>query len=239
LAWSGNPSELLSQLLRFDTTNPPGAERECIEWLEGVLRSGGLETRIVAAEPERPNLVARLPGDGAAAPLLLQGHVDVVSTAGQRWTHPPFDGVVANGCVWGRGALDMKGGVAMMVAAVLALAASETRPAGDLVLALLCDEEAGGDLGARFLVERHPELFEGVGTGSASSVASRRTSPAGASTRSRSPRRRSAGRGRRSAAPAATARSRCAAEQPRGWPVCCARSTAGACRSTRPTSRGG
>jgi acetylornithine deacetylase/succinyl-diaminopimelate desuccinylase-like protein len=162
LGWTGHPSELLLQLLRFDTTNPPGAERACIEWLEEILRSGGLETRIVAAEPERPNLVARLPGDGAAAPLLLQGHVDVVSTAGQRWTHPPFDGVVADGFVWGRGALDMKAGVAMMVAAVLGLAGAGERPAGDLVLALLCDEEAGGDLGARFLVERHPELLEGV-----------------------------------------------------------------------------
>jgi acetylornithine deacetylase/succinyl-diaminopimelate desuccinylase-like protein len=156
------PTELLRRLLRFDTTNPPGAERACIEWLEGVLRGGGLETRLLAADPERPNLVARLPGEGTAEPLLLQGHVDVVSTAGQRWTHPPFEAVVADGVVWGRGALDMKAGVAMMVAAVLRLAAGGARPAGDVVLALLCDEEAGGDVGARFVVERHAELLDGV-----------------------------------------------------------------------------
>src|SRR5215210_979493 len=95
------PAELLRRLLRFDTTNPPGAERACVEWLDGLLRSAGLETRVLAADPERPNLIARLPGDGAAEPLLLQGHVDVVSTAGQQWTHPPFGGAVADGFVWG------------------------------------------------------------------------------------------------------------------------------------------
>jgi len=157
-----HPVELLQRLLRFDTTNPPGGERACIEWLDGVLRGGGLETRVVAADPERPNLVGRLRGEGLAPPLLLQGHVDVVSTSGQRWSHPPFSGVLVDGYVWGRGALDMKSGVAMMVAAVLRLAAAGRRPAGDIVIALLSDEEAGGDLGARFLVDRHAELLDSV-----------------------------------------------------------------------------
>ena len=116
----------------------------------------------MAADPERPNLVARLRGEGVAAPLLLQGHVDVVSTSGQRWAHPPFEGVLADGCIWGRGALDMKSGVAMMVAAVLRVAAGGRRPAGDIVVALLSDEEAGSDLGARVLVERHAHLLDGV-----------------------------------------------------------------------------
>jgi acetylornithine deacetylase/succinyl-diaminopimelate desuccinylase-like protein len=156
------PVELLQRLLRFDTTNPPGGERECIEWLDRVLRGAGLETRVVAADPERPNLIARLRGEGTSAPLLLQGHVDVVSTSGQSWTYPPFAGVVADGYVWGRGALDMKAGVAMMVAAVLRLAAGGRRPAADVVLALLADEEAGGDLGARVLVDRHADLLDGV-----------------------------------------------------------------------------
>jgi acetylornithine deacetylase/succinyl-diaminopimelate desuccinylase-like protein len=156
------PVELLQRLLRFDTRNPPGSERACIDWLEAVLRGGGLATRVVAADPERPNLVARLRGEGVAAPLLLQGHVDVVSTSGQRWAHPPFEGVLADGCIWGRGALDMKSGVAMMVAAVLRVAAGGRRPAGDIVVALLSDEEAGGDLGARVLVERHANLLDGV-----------------------------------------------------------------------------
>ena len=157
-----DPVELLQRLIRFDTTNPPGAERACIAFLDSALQEAGLETRVLASDPDRPNLVARLKGEGAAPPLLLQGHVDVVSTAGQRWMHPPFGGDVADGCVWGRGALDMKSGVAMLVSAVLGAAANGSRPAGDVLLVVLSDEEAGGDLGARFLVREHADLFEGV-----------------------------------------------------------------------------
>jgi acetylornithine deacetylase/succinyl-diaminopimelate desuccinylase-like protein len=94
--------------------------------------------------------------------LLLYGHVDVVTTAGQEWTHPPFEGQVQDGYVWGRGALDMKGGLAMMLAAFLRAKAQGPAPAGDIVLAIVCDEEAGGDCGARYLVEDHSEQFEGV-----------------------------------------------------------------------------
>ena len=157
-----DPVELLRQLIRFDTTNPPGAERACIAHLESLAREAGLETRILASDDERPNLVARLRGEGSAPPLLLQGHVDVVSTAGQQWAHPPFEGALVDDHVWGRGALDMKGGVAMLTSAVLRAAANGSRPAGDVLLVALSDEEAGGDCGARFLVERHPELFAGV-----------------------------------------------------------------------------
>ncbi|HEX8120114.1 MAG TPA: M20/M25/M40 family metallo-hydrolase [Solirubrobacteraceae bacterium] len=153
-----DPVEILQKLIRFDTTNPPGNERECIAWIEGLLRDAGLETRILARDDERPNLVARLRGEGSAPPLLLQGHVDVVSTAGQSWAHPPFDATIADGHVWGRGALDMKSGVAMMIAALL----RGPKPAGDLIFTALADEEAGGDLGARFLVDEHPDLFAGV-----------------------------------------------------------------------------
>jgi acetylornithine deacetylase/succinyl-diaminopimelate desuccinylase-like protein len=155
------PVELLQQMLRFDTTNPPGAERECIEWARGLLEELGCEVRIVAKDDERPNLIARLPGRGDAAPLLLQGHVDVVPVDGE-WAHPPFDGEVADGYVWGRGALDMKGGVTMMLAAFMRAKASGLEPPGDVILCMLSDEEAGGGAGARFLVEDHPELFEGV-----------------------------------------------------------------------------
>ena len=153
-----DPVELLRRLIRFDTTNPPGAERECIAFLEGVASEAGLDTKVVARDPERPNLVARLRGEGSAPPLLLQGHVDVVSTAGQDWQHPPFEAVIEDGYVWGRGALDMKGGVAMMLAALL----RGPRPAGDVIFTALSDEEAGGDAGARFLVDEHAELFDGV-----------------------------------------------------------------------------
>jgi len=153
--------ELLQDLLRFDTTNPPGRERACIDHLRGLLEGAGIETETYAADPERPNLLARIRG-GDAPPLLLQGHVDVVTTAGQTWAHPPFEGRLVDGAVWGRGAIDMKGGVAMLVHAFLRLHGEGTRPPGDVVLLLLSDEEAGGDLGARFLVERHPELFTGI-----------------------------------------------------------------------------
>jgi acetylornithine deacetylase/succinyl-diaminopimelate desuccinylase-like protein len=153
--------ELLQDLIRFDTTNPPGNEGPCIAYLEGRLQTAGIETARYAQDPARPNLVARLPGAGGP-PLLLQGHVDVVTTAGQSWTQPPFEGRLENGEIWGRGALDMKAGVAMLVQAVLRLQAEGRTPPGDVVLTILSDEEAGGDFGARFLVEQHPELFEGI-----------------------------------------------------------------------------
>jgi len=156
------PVELLQELIRFDTTNPPGNEAPCIEYLEGLLRSGGLCTTRIEREPGRPNLVARLPGAGRSPALLFCGHVDVVPTDPKAWTHPPFAGVIADGYVWGRGALDMKGGVAMMVSAALRAANAGAVPDGDLVLALVADEESGGVCGARFLVEERPDLLDGV-----------------------------------------------------------------------------
>jgi acetylornithine deacetylase/succinyl-diaminopimelate desuccinylase-like protein len=153
--------ELLQELIRFDTTNPPGNETACIEFVRAQLEQAGCETEIHAKDPARPNLVSRLPG-GDAPPLLLQGHVDVVTTAGQKWSRPPFAGEVAGGCVWGRGALDMKAGVAMLVHAFLRAKRERVQLPGDVVLVVLSDEEAGGDLGARFLVEERPELFTGM-----------------------------------------------------------------------------
>ena len=157
-----NPVRLLQRLIQFDTTNPPGNERECIAFVSDLLAEAGIESTILGKAPERPNLVARLPGQGSAPPLLLYGHLDVVTTEGQQWTHPPFAGEEADGFIWGRGALDMKGGVAMMLAAFLRAKYEGLSPRGDLILTLVSDEEAGGDFGARYLVENHPELFSGV-----------------------------------------------------------------------------
>jgi acetylornithine deacetylase/succinyl-diaminopimelate desuccinylase-like protein len=154
-------TELLQELIRFDTTNPPGNERACIEFVQALLEEAGCETQLYAKDPARPNLVSRLAG-GDAPPLLLQGHVDVVTTAGQPWTRPPFSGELVDGYVWGRGALDMKGGVAMLVSAFLRARREGVQLPGDLVLVVLADEEHGGELGARFLVEEHPELFTGM-----------------------------------------------------------------------------
>jgi len=156
------PVELLQRLIQFDTTNPPGNESECISFINDLLTEAGVETRILAKTPERPNLIARLSGQGHAPPLLLYGHVDVVTTENQQWQHPPFEGKVVDGFVWGRGALDMKGGVAMMLAAFLRAKAEGLKLPGDVVLAILSDEEAGGDFGAKFLVENHPDLFDGI-----------------------------------------------------------------------------
>jgi acetylornithine deacetylase/succinyl-diaminopimelate desuccinylase-like protein len=153
--------ELARRLIRFDTTNPPGNEAECVEFVRGLLDEAGCETQLYARDPARPNLVARLSG-GPAPPLLLQGHVDVVTTADQEWTRPPFAGDLADGWLWGRGAVDMKGGVAMLVSAFLRAKREGAPLPCDVVLAVLSDEEAGGDFGARYLVEEHPELFEGV-----------------------------------------------------------------------------
>ncbi len=156
------PAELLQNLIRFDTTNPPGSEAQCVSYINNLLTDAGFETTILAKTPDRPNLVAHLKGRGTVPPLLLYGHVDVVTTANQDWKHPPFEGKVIDGYVWGRGALDMKGGVAMMLAAFLRAKAEGLIPAGDIVLAILSDEEAGSDYGANYLVENHADQFEGI-----------------------------------------------------------------------------
>ncbi len=156
------PSELLQQLIRFNTTNPPGHELACVQYINELLQAAGVETTILAKDEKRPNLIARLPGNGTAPPLLMQGHVDVVTTEDQEWQQDPFAGELIDGMIWGRGALDMKGGVAMMVAAFLKMQMEGITPPGDLILTILSDEEVGGEMGARFLVEEHPEQFEGV-----------------------------------------------------------------------------
>ena len=154
--------ELLRDLIRFDTTNPPGNETACIAHVQRLVEEAGVETRIVAKDEGRPNLIARVRGAGEAPPLLLYGHVDVVTTLKQDWAQPPFGGELVDGWVWGRGALDMKGGVAMLVDAFLRAARGELKPRGDLILAVLSDEENGGEFGAKYLADEHAELFEGV-----------------------------------------------------------------------------
>ena len=156
------PVEILQRLIQFNTTNPPGHEAACVGYIRDLLNEAGVETTLLAKDPDRPNLIARLPGEGKAPPLLLYGHVDVVTTENQPWQQPPFEGKLIDGYVWGRGALDMKGGVAMMVAAFLRANAEGLRPPGDILLAIVSDEEAGGDFGAKFLVEEHAELFKGI-----------------------------------------------------------------------------
>ncbi len=157
-----SPEHLLQNLIRFDTTNPPGNEKPCVDYINSLLTDSGFTTKILAKHVTRPNLIARLEGQKTAPPLLIYGHVDVVTAKDQPWQHPPFEGRMVDGYIWGRGALDMKGGVAMMLAAFLKAKANGLAPAGDILLAILSDEEAGGDAGARYLVENHAEQFAGV-----------------------------------------------------------------------------
>lgn len=168
------PVEILQKLLQFDTTNPPGNEAACIAYIDNLLQAAGFTTTLLAKDPKRTNLVARLPGRGAAPALVLQGHVDVVTTANQEWAQPPFAAKIVDDYLWGRGALDMKGGVVMMLCALLRAKAEGFVPAGDIILTIMSDEEAGSDYGARFLVEQHPEQFAGakyaIGEGGGSST---------------------------------------------------------------------
>ncbi len=156
------PEELLQNLIRFDTTNPPGNESPLVEYIDSLLTAAGFETTIIAKDPARPNLVTRLKGKGEAPPLLLYGHADVVTTANQKWTYPPFEGTIADGYVWGRGTLDMKCGLAMMISCLLRAKAENLHPAGDIIFCAMSDEETGGNYGAKFMVEEHPEIFKDV-----------------------------------------------------------------------------
>ena len=157
-----DPVEMLQRLIRFDTTNPPGNERECVAYISNLLTEAGCDFTVVGSSPDRPNLIARLKGQGTAPPLLLYGHVDVVTTADQTWQHPPFEGRLVDGYVWGRGALDMKSGIVMMLSAFLKAKTEGVHLPGDVILALVSDEEGGGDAGAKYLVENQAELFQGV-----------------------------------------------------------------------------
>jgi len=152
--------DLLRELIRFDTTNPPGNEEACVAHIESLLRNHGIEAQRFEQVPGRPNLVAHHAGANGGPPLVLYGHVDVVTTAGQQWTKPPFGAELADGYVWGRGALDMKGGVAMCVAAFIA--AHESGSQTPVRLVILSDEENGGDAGAKFLSLEHPNALGGA-----------------------------------------------------------------------------
>src|SRR4029077_20987515 len=140
--------ELTRDLIRLDTTNPPGEEHLAVELVERLLRDAKIECARYESEPGRPNLVARVAGRGEAAPLLLQGHVDVVTTVNQDWRPRPFGGDIIDGYLWGRGALDMKSGVAMMVGAVLR-AQARGGAAGGLVPPPLGRGGGGGGRGGR------------------------------------------------------------------------------------------
>ena len=149
---------MLQRLIRFNTVNPPGDEQEAQEHLRGLLEVAGFECELLSAVEGRPNLIARMGGASDGPALCLLGHVDTVLADPADWTLDPWSGEIRDGCVWGRGALDMKSQVAAEVAAAVALAEEGWRPqSGELKIVVTADEEAGAEHGARWLCERHPE----------------------------------------------------------------------------------
>ncbi|MEU6491466.1 M20/M25/M40 family metallo-hydrolase [Streptomyces sp. NPDC046984] len=159
--------DLCRELIRIDTSNygdhsGPG-ERAAAEYVAEKLAEVGLEPQIFESHQGRASTVARIEGEDPSRPaLLIHGHTDVVPANADDWTHHPFSGETADGCVWGRGAVDMKDMDAMTLAVVRDRLRSGRRPPRDIVLAFLADEEAGGTYGARYLVDKHPHLFDGV-----------------------------------------------------------------------------
>jgi acetylornithine deacetylase/succinyl-diaminopimelate desuccinylase-like protein len=152
--------EHLRALVRFDTTNPPGNETPAARYVADVLAQAGIETRVLEYEPGHGSAVARLRGDGSRPPLLFLAHLDVVPAVASEWTHPPFAGDVADGYVWGRGAVDTKNATAIQMTAMLLCARLGLRLKRDLLLAATADEEVGGK-GAAFLAAEHPEWVPG------------------------------------------------------------------------------
>ena len=162
-----------ADLIRIDTTNRGGGdarERPAAEYVAARLAEAGLEPVLLESAPGRANVVARIGGDGAqqgAQPgaqqgaLLLHGHLDVVPADPAAWSVHPFSGEIRDGVLWGRGAVDMKNADAVLLALAREWARSGRRPYRDIVLAFTADEEDTAEFGARWLVERHPGLFEG------------------------------------------------------------------------------
>ena len=150
-------TELLQRLIRFNTVNPPGNEQPAQELLRDTLAAAGFECELLAAAPGRPNLIARLRGSGDGPTLCLCGHVDTVLADPGDWSVDPWSGELKDGCVWGRGALDMKSQVAAEVAAAASLAESGWRPVGELLVVITADEETGADYGAQWLCREHPD----------------------------------------------------------------------------------
>ena len=152
--------ELTRALIRLDTTNAPGNETRAAELLHDYLTAAGVECELVARDPSRANLVARIPGSSGAPSLAFVGHTDVVPADPRDWTHPPFEAVVDDdGYLYGRGAVDMKNEVAARAVAMARLARDGFRPHGDLWLLAVADEEDGtADVGMRWLLEERADI---------------------------------------------------------------------------------
>jgi acetylornithine deacetylase/succinyl-diaminopimelate desuccinylase-like protein len=158
--------DICRDLIRFasvnDGTGRGKGEREAAEHVAGLLAEVGLEPELFESAPNRTSVVTRMPGEDRDRPaLLIHGHLDVVPAEAKEWTYDPFAGEIADGALWGRGAVDMLDMDAMTLAVVRDRMRTGRRPPRDVVLAFVADEEAGGVFGAQWLVEHQPALFEG------------------------------------------------------------------------------
>ena len=172
----------LRALLRLDTRNPPGNEILAAEHLHALFEAEGISGEIVGPSKDRGTFIARLTGDGSAPPLLLMSHIDVVAVEPEKWTHDPFSGDIADGFIYGRGALDMKHMVTMEAMTMLLLKRAAVRLKRDVIFMAAADEECGGHQGAGWVVKHHPELIRAEyalneGGGSGFVVAGRRYYP--------------------------------------------------------------
>jgi acetylornithine deacetylase/succinyl-diaminopimelate desuccinylase-like protein len=155
--------DLCRDLIRIDTSNPGRTERPAAEYVATALSDAGYECTVVESEPGRTTVVTRLEGaDSSRGALLVHGHLDVVPASAIDWKMDPFSGEVDDGCVWGRGAVDMKDMVAMTLKTAIDYKTGGVVPPRDLIFCFLADEEAGGLKGSKWIVETHPELFEGA-----------------------------------------------------------------------------
>jgi acetylornithine deacetylase/succinyl-diaminopimelate desuccinylase-like protein len=153
--------EYLQDYISIDTSNPPGNEAPAVEFLKGILEGEGISCKTYEPQPGRMSLLARLPADGSRKPLIFLNHVDVVPADPDGWELPPFSGALQDGYIWGRGALDMKGLGIMQLTALLAAKRNGLKLAGDVVFLAVADEEAGGLLGARYIIDNDPEAVAG------------------------------------------------------------------------------
>lgn len=148
-------TKILSNLVRIDTTNPPGNELEAAAYLNKILSFEGFDCNIVKSAPNRANIIARVNGTGEKPNLLLLSHLDVVAANKQRWSVNPFGGLIKDGFVWGRGTLDMKGMTAIEVMVCILLKRNNVKLKGDLIFAATADEEKGGINGVKYLMENY------------------------------------------------------------------------------------
>ena len=154
--------DLCRDLIRIDTSNPIKPERPAAEYVAEKLTDVGLTPQLFESEPGRASVIARVEGsDPTRGALLIHGHLDVVAADKSHWQVDPFAGEIKDGCLWGRGAVDMKDMDAMSLAVIRQWRREGRKPPRDIVVAYLADEEAGGRMGAHWLVDNHPELFEG------------------------------------------------------------------------------